>query len=130
MTTDIEAFIGQEGRDKAIQEVRKQIDAEGVEYIYYQFVSVTGRIMGKGIPAAHWERIAQTRASSSSTARRRTCSSTATATTSATGPRRASWSGIPEAETFCSPAVGPEDRAGVLHAVPRPGGGGRRRRAS
>ena len=52
MTTDIEAFIGQEGRDKAIQEVRKQIDAAGVEYMYYQFVSVTGRIMGKGIPAA------------------------------------------------------------------------------
>ena len=58
MTTDIEAFIGQEGRDKAIQEVRKQIDAAGVEYMYYQFVSVTGRIMGKGIPAAHWENIA------------------------------------------------------------------------
>ena len=57
MTTDIEAFIGQEGRDKAIQEVRKQIDAAGVEYMYYQFVSVTGRIMGKGIPAAHWENI-------------------------------------------------------------------------
>jgi len=58
VTTDIEAFIGQEGRDKAIQEVRKQIDAAGVEYMYYQFVSVTGRIMGKGIPAAHWENIA------------------------------------------------------------------------
>ena len=58
VTTDIEAFIGQEGRDKAIQEVRKQIDAEGVEYMYYQFVSVTGRIMGKGIPAEHWENIA------------------------------------------------------------------------
>ena len=28
--------------------------------MYYQFVSVTGRIMGKGIPAAHWDRIAQT----------------------------------------------------------------------
>src|SRR5437879_5913807 len=27
--------------------------------MYYQFVSVTGRIMGKGIPAAHWENIAR-----------------------------------------------------------------------
>ncbi len=26
--------------------------------MYYQFVSVTGRIMGKGIPAKHWETIA------------------------------------------------------------------------
>ena len=38
--------------------MRKQIDAQGVEYMYYQFVSVTGRIMGKGIPAAHWEHVA------------------------------------------------------------------------
>lgn len=58
MATDIEAFIGAPGREEAIREVRRQIDAEGVEYMYYQFVSVTGRIMGKGIPAAHWENIA------------------------------------------------------------------------
>ena len=58
MATDIEEFIGASGRDAAIKEVRRQIDAEGVEYMYYQFVSVTGRIMGKGIPAAHWENIA------------------------------------------------------------------------
>jgi glutamine synthetase len=58
VTTDIEAFVDEQGRDQAIREVRKQIDASGVEYMYYQFVSVTGRIMGKGIPAAHWERIA------------------------------------------------------------------------
>jgi glutamine synthetase len=58
VTTDIEAFVDEQGRDQAIREVRKLIDAAGVEYMYYQFVSVTGRIMGKGIPAAHWERIA------------------------------------------------------------------------
>jgi len=58
VTTDIEAFVGQEGRDQAIRDVKKQIDSAGVEYMYYQFVSVTGRIMGKGIPAAHWENIA------------------------------------------------------------------------
>ena len=59
LTTDLEGFVGQEGRDAAVREVRRQIDAEGVTYIYYQFVSVTGRIMGKGIPAEHWETIAQ-----------------------------------------------------------------------
>jgi glutamine synthetase len=58
VTTDIEAFVSRGGRDAAIRDVRKQIDAAGVEYMYYQFVSVTGRIMGKGIPAAHWENIA------------------------------------------------------------------------
>jgi glutamine synthetase len=58
LATDIEEFIGQPGREDAVREVRRQIDAEGVEYMYYQFVSVTGRIMGKGIPAAHWENIA------------------------------------------------------------------------
>ena len=40
-------------------EVRRRIDAEGITYIYYQFVSVTGRIMGKGVPAPHWESIAK-----------------------------------------------------------------------
>jgi len=59
LATDIERFVEAEGREAAIRDVRKQIDAAGVEYMYYQFVSVTGRIMGKGIPAAHWERIAR-----------------------------------------------------------------------
>ena len=31
----------------------------GITYIYYQFPSVTGRIMGKGVPAPHWETIAE-----------------------------------------------------------------------
>ena len=34
------------------------IDELGITYIYYQFVSVTGRIVGKGVPADHWEQIA------------------------------------------------------------------------
>jgi glutamine synthetase len=58
VTTDLEGFLDESGRDEAIRQVRAQIDAAGVEYMYYQFVSVTGRIMGKGIPAAHWENIA------------------------------------------------------------------------
>ena len=57
--TDLEEFIAQEGRDDAIGEVARRIEAEGITYIYYQFVSVTGRIMGKGIPAPHWQRIAR-----------------------------------------------------------------------
>jgi glutamine synthetase len=56
--TDLERFVSQEGREAQVAEVKRRIDAEGVTYIYYQFVSVTGLIMGKGIPAPHWERIA------------------------------------------------------------------------
>ncbi len=58
MATDLDRFVAAEGRDALIAEVRRRIDAEGVTYIYYQFVSVTGRIMGKGVPAAHWESMA------------------------------------------------------------------------
>ena len=59
MATDIEKFVKAPGRDKLVKEVRQKINALGVEYIYLQFVSVTGRICGKGIPADHWEAIAE-----------------------------------------------------------------------
>ncbi len=58
MATDYENFIKTSGRDDLIKQVRKRIDALGIEYLYLQFVSVTGRIMGKGIPVDHWENIA------------------------------------------------------------------------
>ena len=58
MPTDLEAFVSAEGRDEKIAQVRKQIDDLGITYVYYQFPSVTGRIMGKGVPAPHWETIA------------------------------------------------------------------------
>ena len=47
------------GRAAEVRRVRAKINALGIEYIYYQFVSVTGRIVGKGIPADHWERTAE-----------------------------------------------------------------------
>ena len=58
MATDYEKFTKAPGRDELIKQVRKKIDALGIEYLYLQFVSVTGRIMGKGIPADHWENVA------------------------------------------------------------------------
>jgi glutamine synthetase len=57
--TDLEAFVKARGRKAKIAEVRKKIDDLGITYIYYQFPSVTGRIMGKGVPAPHWETIAE-----------------------------------------------------------------------
>ena len=57
--TDIQEFVDAKGRDKKVKEVRKKINELGIEYLYLQFVSVTGKIMGKGIPADHWETVAQ-----------------------------------------------------------------------
>jgi glutamine synthetase len=57
--TDLDHFVAAPGRDDLIADVRRRIDAEGITYIYYQFISVTGRIMGKGVPATHWESVAR-----------------------------------------------------------------------
>ena len=59
MSTELEQFLAAEGRDDGIEQVARQIDADGITYIYFQFVSVTGRVMGKGIPAAHWASVAK-----------------------------------------------------------------------
>ena len=58
MATDLERFVEAKGRAEKIKQVREMIDAKGIEYLYLQFVSVTGKIMGKGIPADHWETVA------------------------------------------------------------------------
>jgi glutamine synthetase len=57
--TDLEAFVAAKGRNTLVKQVREKIKELGIEYIYYQFISVTGRIMGKGAPADHWERFAE-----------------------------------------------------------------------
>jgi len=57
--TDLENHVNAKGREELVKLVRRKIDDLGIQYIYYQFVSVTGRIVGKGIPADHWERTAE-----------------------------------------------------------------------
>jgi glutamine synthetase len=59
VATDLERFVSAEGREEQIAAVRRKINESGVTYIYYQFPSVTGRIMGKGVPAKHWETMAR-----------------------------------------------------------------------
>ena len=59
MKTALEEHTAQAGRADAVRQVRAKINALGIQYIYYQFVSVTGRIVGKGVPADHWEQIAE-----------------------------------------------------------------------
>src|ERR1700761_1170510 len=58
MTTELERFVAGEGRADLIEQVARQIEADGITYVYFQFVSLTGRVMGKGIPAAHWRTVA------------------------------------------------------------------------
>jgi glutamine synthetase len=57
--TDLEAFVGRPGRSDLVRHVRAVIDRAGIEYVYFQYVSITGRIMGKGAPSAHWETMAE-----------------------------------------------------------------------
>ena len=57
--TDLEKHVNRPGRDKQVKKVREKINELGITYIYYQFISVTGRVVGKGIPADHWERTAE-----------------------------------------------------------------------
>jgi glutamine synthetase len=57
--TDLEAHVNAAGRGDLVKQVREKINQLGIQYIYCQFVSVTGRIVGKGIPADHWEGVAE-----------------------------------------------------------------------
>jgi len=57
--TDLEAHVNAPGRADLVKQVRDKINELGISYVYYQFISVTGRIVGKGIPADHWERTAE-----------------------------------------------------------------------
>ena len=56
---DIESHVARRGRAELVKDVRKKINELKIDYIYYQFISVTGRIVGKGVPADHWETIAE-----------------------------------------------------------------------
>lgn len=57
--TDLEQYIASDERSELVKQVRAKIDQLGIQYIYYQFISVTGRIVGKGVPADHWEAISE-----------------------------------------------------------------------
>jgi len=57
--SDLEAHVNAAGRGDLVKQVREKINRLGIQYLYCQFVSVTGRIVGKGIPADHWERVAE-----------------------------------------------------------------------
>ena len=39
--TDLEKHVKQPGRDKLVKQVRAKINELGIEYIFFQFISVT-----------------------------------------------------------------------------------------
>ncbi len=92
--TDLQAHVEAPGRADLVKQVSEKIKEIGVDYIYYQFISVTGRIVGKGIPSAHWERLRK-RAFSWSMVPPPTCLSIVMVTISATGPNPGNWSVSP-----------------------------------
>ncbi len=47
------------GRREKIEELTKKIEAEGIEYVFFQQVSVTGRILGKGVVASFFPQVAE-----------------------------------------------------------------------
>ena len=45
---DVIKYVEDPQRQELVKEVRKKIDELGIEYLYLQFVSITGRIMEIG----------------------------------------------------------------------------------
>src|SRR2546423_14643072 len=47
------------GRLERIRQIREQIDERGIKYIFFQQVSVSGHVNGKGVAATQWENVAE-----------------------------------------------------------------------
>ena len=58
MSMDIETHGRAPGRDELVRQVRAKIDELGIAFVYCQYISITGRIMGKAVPSPHWEEVA------------------------------------------------------------------------
>lgn len=55
----VEEVVSDPEFQEKLKAVRRVIDENAVEYMYFTFVSVDGKINGKGTPVAHFEKIAQ-----------------------------------------------------------------------
>ena len=47
------------GRAERIAEIAARIESEGIEYVYFQQVSITGRVMGKGVVSSFFPQVAE-----------------------------------------------------------------------
>src|SRR3954449_12832853 len=46
-------------RLEKIRQIRQLIDERGIKYIFFQQVSISGHVNGKGVAATQWERVAE-----------------------------------------------------------------------
>ncbi|MCL2584447.1 MAG: glutamine synthetase family protein [Streptosporangiales bacterium] len=106
MTTPLDAHREENARAGALKDIKSTIADRGVEYLYYQAVSITGRVVGKVVPAAHLDRIAV-----KGVQQHRTAIANLQADRSGTllggGTEAAEYTAIPDLDTF---AVLPWDR--------------------
>jgi glutamine synthetase len=56
--TPLEDTLSANGREAMLSEIDARIREHDVKHVYLQYVSVPGRVMGKVVPARHFERIA------------------------------------------------------------------------
>ncbi len=56
-TTPLDLHREVNASQDALARVRSEIDTHGVETVYFQAVSITGRVVGKVLPARHVERV-------------------------------------------------------------------------
>jgi glutamine synthetase len=47
------------GRREQIEALTRRIESEGIEYVFFQQVSITGRVMGKGVVASFFPQVAE-----------------------------------------------------------------------
>ena len=123
VSTELERFLATDGRDEAVARVRSEIDARGITYLSTSSPRSPAGSWARGCPRTTGSR-SPGRASSWSTVDRQPVHRPARQLhrlrAGGVGAGRAARRG-----DVLPAAVGPEDRAGVLHAVPQPGGRGR-----
>ncbi|MDG6107068.1 glutamine synthetase [Dactylosporangium aurantiacum] len=56
--SELDRFVEDPARRERAADVGDRMRAAGVEYVYVQHVTVTGRVVGKGIPVEHWQDVA------------------------------------------------------------------------
>src|SRR5918995_663543 len=47
------------GRREQIEEITRRIEAEGIRYVFFQQVSITGRVMGKDVVSSFFPQVAE-----------------------------------------------------------------------
>src|ERR1700716_4201825 len=47
------------GRAEKIEAITRMIEAQGIKYVFFQQVSITGRVMGKGVVASFFPQVAE-----------------------------------------------------------------------